>query len=226
MAQARDRNDPANRSSRRLELGLNALDEAEDFLPDASGQAPIDVEIIVESHRTPLEGWETSECTADRYADLYRQFASAQLGAAVQGFRAGSMALHALGKTYSRSANGTAEEIAPSIDRAMAIQRGALMAEQGNYLAANELGVLLGKRGEYEQAHQMLVRSLNTHRDPSVEQNLNFLVNLMRGAGADARGPNDTGGDSNWYPQDRLGTAARNGGLVPELWATRCESQP
>jgi tetratricopeptide (TPR) repeat protein len=105
-------------------------------------------------------------------ASMYLEYAGRQLGAAVAGEPAGSMALHALGKIHSRM--GRIEPAAnPQADRlAFALQQAALLARSDNHMAAHELGVLLAESGHYAESDAMLQQVAQRAPHPVVFRNL------------------------------------------------------
>jgi hypothetical protein len=148
-----------------LARALRALDEAADFLPGQGNvSAAPRADIILAGHQTPIASQLPTTLPASALMEAYHRYAEAQFGEAVGGVRAGSMALHALGKLYDRLATEDADNCRDAGDRAITLQRAALRAHGGNYLAANELGVLLARGGDHRRARQQFVRSLQLTR--------------------------------------------------------------
>lgn len=156
-----------------LARALRALDEAADFLPGQGNvSAAPRADIILAGHQTPIASQLPTTLPASALMEAYHRYAEAQFGEAVGGVRAGSMALHALGKLYDRLATEDADNCRDAGDRAITLQRAALRAHGGNYLAANELGVLLARGGDHRRARQQFVRSLQLTRTREAEYNL------------------------------------------------------
>ena len=63
--------------------------------------------------------------------------------------------------------------------RAMTFQRAALLARDDNYLAANELGVLLTAAGHYEQATLLFHQVLAAEPNPVTQRNLAFVLRQL-----------------------------------------------
>lgn len=159
-----------------LARGLRALEEAADFLPaEGSLSAPLKVDVILAGHQTPIATELPATLPASALMEAYHQYAETQFGEAVGGIRAGSMALHALGKLYDRLATEGESRCRDAGDRAITFQRAAMRAHGGNYLAANELGVLLARGGDYVRARQLLVRSLQITPTREAEHNLQIV---------------------------------------------------
>jgi hypothetical protein len=158
-----------------LARALRAYREAIDFLPgDGSLTAPLQTKIILDGHQTPIAQELPSSLPATALFEAYHRYAEGQMALAVGGTRAGSMALHALGKLHDRLASTERECCRDAADLAVTYQRSAIRAHGGNYLAANELGVLLARGGDYARARQMFVRSLQLA--PSREAQYNLQV--------------------------------------------------
>jgi hypothetical protein len=172
------------RRSEALTAGMQALDEAADFMemPGSAGRHD-QVTATAAAHATPLgKRGALTGLAPSQASDVYLRYAQLNLGAAVAGEPAGSMALHALGKLYSRLA-----AVEPSGDtlaqrRAFACQQAALLARNDNYMAAHELGVLLAESGHYQDAECVLRQVAERRTDRVVLQNL-ARVNRMLGQG-------------------------------------------
>jgi tetratricopeptide (TPR) repeat protein len=158
IAQAKDQKYGAPRRSTALSNGLRALDEAADFSPrGAAFESRLNLDVIISSHRTPVAKSPQAEgLMAQQLAALYFRYAQLQLGAAVSGEPAGSMALHALGKLYSQLGRMEADKYPLAERHAFTLQQAALLARSDNYMAAHELGVLLAESGHYGEAAELL----------------------------------------------------------------------
>ncbi len=102
----------------------------------------------------------------------YYSYAQEQLGIAAAGEPAGSMALHGLGKIHSVIASQPAPAIFAAEPKALVYQQAALLTDSRNYLAANELAVLLAKNGYLQSARTLLQRSVAGSPQPAVWHNL------------------------------------------------------
>lgn len=174
IAEAKDQDHAVTRRSAMLASGLRALDEAGDFSPsDAEADAELNIAVIVSSHRTPVgKSPEAAALVPQQLADLYLRYAQKQLGDAVSGEPAGSMALHALGKVYDHLGRLEPERQQLADRRAFALQQAALVARSDNYLAAHELGVLLAESGHFGEAQILLSQVVAREPNPVVLRNL------------------------------------------------------
>lgn len=174
IAEAKDQKHGARRRTIALTNGLRALDEATDFAPGGPElDAEVSVAVIISSHRTPVaKTREAEKLMQQQLADLYFRYAQLQLGAAVAGEPAGSMALHALGKLYSQLGRAEPETNPQADRRAFALQQAALLARDDNHLAAHELGVLLAETGHYIESEHLLNQVATREPHPVVFRNL------------------------------------------------------
>lgn len=158
---------------RALAAGLTALKEAEDFMPDAARlEAEPDLPRIIAAHATPA-----LKDKADRVASMtalrrYFTYAQEQFAAAAGSEVAGSMALRALGKLYDALAGKKSAAENAAAPKAMVFYQAALLAYPENFLAANDLGVLLARSGNYASAQKMLEYSLSLSRHSATWRNL------------------------------------------------------
>ncbi|MFV1967473.1 MAG: hypothetical protein ACC628_18755 [Pirellulaceae bacterium] len=161
VGQAVDASSRTSRHSQLLKEGFQALKEADDFLGKRrSLDAGIDVRAIVATHRTPvLKGRDVSQTPAVVAMQHYYTFAQERMARAASGAPPASRLLYGLGKIHvaiSEQNSSTATMHGP---KAMAFHRAALMVDPTNYRAANELGVLLARFGQLEEARSVLQHS-------------------------------------------------------------------
>lgn len=161
IAQAQDLRERTDRHSQALANGLRALDETNDLVPRGSQlETDIDIVNIVSRHRTAsdldvdLEQLSTTELLGHYYT-----FAQQRLAAATGGEPAGSMALHGLGKVHAILAQDDRATATVNEAKAMVYHQAALLVDRGNYLAANDLGVLLAHYGRFAESRDMLLHS-------------------------------------------------------------------
>lgn len=200
IAQAWDLHGQTRGHSQALAAGLQALREADDFVPRGSRlEADLDVLALAAAHQTPVlkraladgpalhspapascaltrvEAGESS-CRDDVPAAMalqrYYTYAQEQLGAAAGGEDAGSMALYGLGKLYSTLAAQPAQSVVAARPTAMVFHQAALATSPRNYMAANELAVLLAWYGRFEPARELLRHSLRVSPQPATWRNL------------------------------------------------------
>jgi tetratricopeptide (TPR) repeat protein len=173
IAEAKDQLHGSPRRTIALADGLRALDEAADFSPLTPGGSDLKLSVIVASHRTPVaKELDVDSMLPQQLADAYLEYAQAQLGAAVAGEPAGSMALHALGKLQTRLGVVEPEKNPQAARLAFAMQQAALLARSDNHMAAHELGVLLAESGHYAESDQLLRQVAARAPHPVVYRNL------------------------------------------------------
>jgi hypothetical protein len=161
VAQGLDVEHGTDRHSTALAAGLTAIKEAEDFVPTAGQfEADLDVADVIRGHRTPvLKGAYVAGLAPVSVMKCYFTYAQEQLASAAGTEIAGSMALRGLGKLYAALADSAGDGQAAAT-RAVVFYQAALLVCQQNHLAANDLGVLLARCGNYHEALVMLQHSL------------------------------------------------------------------
>jgi tetratricopeptide (TPR) repeat protein len=188
LGQGLDTEHQTNIHSRSLAVGLAAISEAEDFIPTGSRlEADLDVPAIIDGHRTPvLKNANTENLTPLSALTCYFTFAQEQLAAAAGREVAGSMALHALGKLHAALAGHNGGNVQAAESKAVAFYQAALLVYPRNYMAANDLGVLLARCGNYREAEAALTYSLSIDVQPTTWHNL-AVVYRQLGVAAAAR---------------------------------------
>jgi tetratricopeptide (TPR) repeat protein len=158
IAEAKDHKHGAPRRTIALANGLRAIDEAADFESrGARADSRASIAIIVAAHRTPVGKVDDAQgLMPAQLADLYFHYAQLQLGAAVAGEPAGSMALHALGKLHTQLARTEPDNHPQAEQVALALQQAAILARDDNFLAVHELGILLAESGHYAEAECLI----------------------------------------------------------------------
>lgn len=173
VALAKDAAEGTDRHALALAAGLRAIDEATSFVPQGSAlETDLNVAALAASHQTPLyhDADKANWVLPHEAIARYHRYAQHKLAIVAAGDQAGSMALHGLGKTYSRL-----DELdeAPVAGRtSLTMYRAAVEAHRGNYLAANELGVGLAKAGRYDAAHTALQQAIRNGGTSTVYRNL------------------------------------------------------
>lgn len=160
-----------------LGIALTAMKEAQDFIP-ANGklESELDLAAIVGSHRTPvLKNVPVAEIQPMRALNRYLTFAQEQLAIAEGREVAGSMALLALGKMHATLAAKGGNEIPAPDAKAVVCFHAAILVCPRNYMASNDLGVLLARNGDYSGARTVLEHSVLAHRCSENLQNLSFV---------------------------------------------------
>jgi tetratricopeptide (TPR) repeat protein len=174
LSQGLDADSLTKQHSRALALALRAIKEADDFIPNGSTtEADLSVRSIVGNHETPaLKKADLSGLTPMMALKCYLTFAQEQLAEAAGGEIAGSMALHALGKLHATLAKNKIGNVRAAEPKAMVFFQAALLVHGRNYMAANDLGVLLARCGNWADACAMLNYSLSLRSDPTGWHNL------------------------------------------------------
>ena len=157
-----------------LRAGLMALKESDDFIPSGSQlETDLDFPTIVGAHQTPvLKLSQPRTLTSLEALRRYFSFAQYQLAIAAGNEVAGSMALHAMAKLYASSAGNATVNILSAKPKAMTCFQAALVAYPRNYMAANDLGVLLANSQRFEDARNVLERSVEMCPHSATWQNL------------------------------------------------------
>jgi tetratricopeptide (TPR) repeat protein len=173
IARALDAQENGTGHAEALAAGLAALDESEDFLASArSSVATVDVAAIVAKHRTPaLKDASKADLTAITALQRYYTFAQEQLAAAVENEPAASQALYGMGKVQTTLQSTRAATVADG-PKAIALHQAALIVDDRNFMAANELGVLMARCGRYDAARAALAHSVSIAPQPAVWRNL------------------------------------------------------
>ncbi len=174
IAQAVDTLERDNRRSQALAAGFHAMKEAEDFYVRSDTlEHDLDVEGIVLAHRTPvLKGKPLDGVSSLAALQHYYAFAQQQFAIAAAGTPAGSRALYGLGKVHMTLARDSSDDRSHQTPKAMAFFQASMQADDRNYLAANELGVLLAQFGQLAEARRVLVHSVSMQSHPEGWQNL------------------------------------------------------
>lgn len=176
IAQALDVQQGGTAHAAALAAGLTALEEARDFA--AASQRPgavVDVAAVAQAHRTPLLEHEAPAGLSPVVAQQqYLGHAQAQLVIAAGGQPAASQVLYRLGRLQTALAAHDASPQTLHAPQAIVCHQAALAIDGHNYLAANELGVLLARYGQLERARDLLARSVAIR--PQVESWHNLAV--------------------------------------------------
>ncbi|HQF13590.1 MAG TPA: polysaccharide biosynthesis/export family protein [Thermogutta sp.] len=226
LAQALDTEHRTSEHSQMLDAAWVALKEAEDFLPRPGKQVTsASVPGIIARHDssvlkdhtfgvlTPLEAYQ-----------IYLNFAQDLFSRAVAAEITGSMALRGLGKIYAETsaANGLLQ--GDSEAQAVVFYQAALNVWPENYMAANDLGVLLARGGRWDDAISVLEYARRIRNDPVIVRNLvkvyrqqglaDRAAKLLAEAGSLSREPEATDNDVvrsvAWVPPEVLDQADRS----------------
>lgn len=128
----------------------------------------------------PCSNVPPQQLQAMRALNRYFTFAQEQLALAAGQEVSASMALGALGKLHAALAGKPSPEIVAPEAKAIVFFHAAILVCPRNYMAANDLGVLLAHSGDYTAARQLLEHSVLICRCP---ENLNNLSVVYRQVG-------------------------------------------
>jgi tetratricopeptide (TPR) repeat protein len=115
---------------------------------------------------------EEHELSAQAAMSRYLTFAQEQLAAALGDVPQGSGALFGLGKIYSFPAEAHGPPDSTGGAKAVAFYQASLMVDGRNFMAANELGVMLVSFGRLNEARSAFQHSLKVSSQPVVWENL------------------------------------------------------
>lgn len=160
-----------------LAAGLVALDESDDFRPRGTLlDADLDVASLARSHRTPVirdDG--PASLLPDQAIEVYERYAVEQLSLAGDARPIASRALHSLAKLYAIAAEQPQQSLVAPREKGIALGRAALAVDPGNFLAVNDLAVMLSTLGRREEAVRILAASARQARHPALWENLALL---------------------------------------------------
>ncbi|MHB1034140.1 MAG: tetratricopeptide repeat protein [Pirellulales bacterium] len=174
LVQALDAEQRTTEHGQSLARALRALEESDSFVPrGAALESELDVAAIVRAHRTPvLKESDPAGLTALAALQRYYSYAQEQLADAVRPEFAGSVALYGLGKLHAAQATNKGSGFSAGEAKAMVFHQAALLANARNYMAANELGVLLARYGRLNEARTALAYSVSVSPQLAAWQNL------------------------------------------------------
>jgi hypothetical protein len=191
LTEAMDAQHGTTAHTRALHAGLRALQEVNDFVP-ATGTLETDLNfhMLVDSHHTPvLKDASFEHMTSLQAQRMYLAYAQEQLAAAGADQPVASLALHGLGKicTVPSESHGPPEQIAEA--KAVVYHQAALIVEPKNFMAANELGVLLAHFGRLPESRSTLEHAVAVSGGPTEWQNLASVCDRLgdHAKAADAR---------------------------------------
>jgi tetratricopeptide (TPR) repeat protein len=182
IAQGLDNDQNTTFHSQALSAAMTAMQEAQDFIPVRGRvEGDVDLRSIVAGHSTPvLKNVPDQPLQAMRALTIYHTFAQDQLARAAEHEVAGSMALGALGKMHTALAGRPNPEIVVPEAKAIVFFQAAILVCPRNYIAANDLAVLLAHSGDYAGARRLLEHSVLVCR---TSENLNNLSVVYRQMG-------------------------------------------
>ena len=157
-----------------LANALTAFEEAEDFITnDLKVRVRMKIENVVASHNTPLlQEYDCTGMTSIQALQSYYEYAGQELTNATAGESIASEALYQLGKMYSTHSRYNRGDSATQNAKSMIVHQAALASSPTNYLAGNELGVLLARYGRLDDAKEILIHSVSISPQSTTWRNL------------------------------------------------------
>ena len=175
IAQANDASTGGVDFTNALTDGIRALKEAEDFVVSSSEVGGvIDVSGTIEAHKTKiLTKGQVKNISSLAAMQEYYSFAQQQFDFAGGRNVVTAEAFHCLGKLHTVMANNK-KTMPGNLDVAKAIvfHKSSLLSNPSNPASANELGVLMAKTGQLNQATELFKQSLIAQASPQAWNNL------------------------------------------------------
>jgi tetratricopeptide (TPR) repeat protein len=209
IAQAQDATQGAATHTQALARGMRAIQEADDFVPKGSRiETQLPLNVLIASHQTSVLKGSLTDISPTVAIQAYHAYAQEQLALSLEHEPLGSLALFALAKIQLASEVAQSPGEMNSSHKAIALHRAATFVEPNNFLAANELGVLLARQGRWQEARAVLENSVTIAPQVVTYQNLANVYqhlgegNLARQTNQSAtelamkRGPNTITGGS------------------------------
>jgi tetratricopeptide (TPR) repeat protein len=175
ITQSLDAQTGGNEHSQALANGFLALEEAGDFQPTGTRlEAQLNLPQIVSTHRTPaLKQEDLTNWTAMGALQRYHAYAEQQLTRAGGREMSAADALYGLARIQPHLASPASDQAARSGPVAMSLYQAALTVEPQHYLAANELGALFARYGQWPEAREALRHAVAVRPDcPVLWENL------------------------------------------------------
>ncbi len=170
--------------TRALANGLRALREAGDFVTHRTDyDIDLQLEGLVAGHQTAvLKNTSIEDLTPFVAMQRYYEYASDQLALAGNREPTASEALYAMGRAETAMAAKSQSKL--SGPKPLAFYQAALVVDQSNSAASNELGVLLARAGKLEQATNVLQHALTIRPTPELVKNLTAVNRRLNGGEA------------------------------------------
>ena len=171
VAQALDAAERTHVHSEAISAGLRAFREADDFVPRDATQP--DIARFVAAHQTPvLKRVETRNMPLLVAMQEYYSYAQYQLSLAGGHEPAAAAALYGLARLQSALGTGNDTKKMMCGPKAIGLHQAALAIDPRNFSAANELGVLLARYGQWPEAQAAFLQSVCTGAQPISFKNL------------------------------------------------------
>jgi tetratricopeptide (TPR) repeat protein len=176
-----DTGNAARAHARAAKAGLTALRETKDFVPS---DTPHDIEInlsqLATTHQTPvLKKVDTRGMSRAEALQRYHTYATQQLTFAGGRSSIASSALYGLGRAETVTTAGASTRNPLGSPNAMAFYQAALQVDPQNYMASNELGVLMARYGDLEGAGAQFTHSISVKPQAETWHNLATVYRRM-----------------------------------------------
>jgi tetratricopeptide (TPR) repeat protein len=167
--------------ARAVQSGMTAIEESIDFVPaDTPHNVVINLAQLATTHHTPvLKNIDVAHMTRAEALQRYHSYATQQLAFAGGHSAIASSALYGLGRAESVTTAGASSRNPLGAPNAMALYQAALLVDPQNYMAANELGVLMARFGDLPNAADQLERSLSIKPRAETWHNLAIAYERM-----------------------------------------------
>lgn len=163
IAQSRDLQSGSKTCLTALQRAIRTMEEADDFHANPSGSdLDTDVATIVAGHLCQvLTTTEANRLTRVAAIQAYQLSARTDLERACGSENPlASEVLFALGRLHGLLGQAAPAQQPREHNKSITFHQAALTANPNNFASANELGVLLARKGEWAQARELLVRSV------------------------------------------------------------------
>jgi tetratricopeptide (TPR) repeat protein len=167
--------------ARAVQAGLIAIAETKDFVPaDTPHNVVINLAQLAATHQTPvLKDIDVSRMTRAEALQRYHTYATQQLAFAGGRSAIASAALYGLGRSECVTTAGASSRNPLGAPNAMALYQAALLVDPQNYMASNELGVLMARYGDLDSAANQLTHSLSIKPQVETWHNLAAVYRRM-----------------------------------------------
>lgn len=174
ITQALDSRKTGKRHSEALGRAKQAFREVGDFDPRGSVvDAELNVARIISGHRTKiLRDVSVEHLTPLVVRQKYLEYAQRQFAEACDGLPIGSHALYGLGRVYAVMAHAEIDKQMLCLPKAVTLHQAALLVDSTNVQAANELGVLLARLGQLNDARRALRHAVSIESRSEIWMNL------------------------------------------------------
>jgi len=169
-----DTNNPGRAHARAIKAGLTAIAEAKDLtVTDSVYDVEINLSQFAAIHHTPvLKQVDATKLSRATALQLYHSFAAKQLAFGGGNSVIASSALYGLGRAESTTTAGSGVRNPLGGPNAITFYQAAMCVNPQNYIAANELGVLMARYGDLTAAQDQFIHSLRVHPQPETWHNL------------------------------------------------------